>query len=310
MVMRRTFAVLVALVAAAYIVRLATIMPYYGTDLDPIRYGARLLLRGGNPYEAIGPGRAVPWNYPLLYPMPALMLGMPFAALSLIAARAVFVGLLSGTCAYAVTRKSWVPALVFASASWWSAVGLAQWSPGLLAAVYAPALGFLIAAKPNVGLAVIWSAKTKRDALTLCSGALALTIAGFVIWPGWLPNWLGAIRDQPQIYPLIADWRHGGPLLLLAASRWREPRARLLLALALVPINPALYEGVLLFAVPTTVVEGAVLALCSWFVEPLGANGSAMLVAMMLPTLAILMRAHVVKKVYTWDRSVDVSRRL
>lgn len=305
---RAIVACAVACIAAAYVVRLAHVMPWYGTDLDPIRAGARIAIHGGDPYDLIGPGRAVPWNFRLLYPGPALVVALPLVALPIVAARAVFVFVLSAALAYGMTRRAWWPLFVFASASWWDAVGLAQWSPGLLAACSLPWLGFIVAAKPNVGLAVIAGARSRRDLIVMVAGILLLTAASFALAPHWLAGWSTAIRDAPHIRPLILEWRYGGPLLLLAALWWRDPRARLLFTLAIVPMNPALYEGVLLFAIPSRAIQAAILALASWFVTPLTAewlrpgaayleatraSAHAMLVLMFLPALiSVAIHAH------------------
>jgi len=296
---RLAFAVLIASLGAAYVVRLAIVMPYYGTDFDPVRFAARLVLHGENPYPLIGPGRPVFWNFRLLYPLPAALVAMPFLAIPIIAARALFVALTSGILAFVLTRKAWAFALVFLSASWWFAVGVAQWSPGLLAATSLPWLGFLVAAKPNIGLAVVAGASSRRAFIVLTSTALAITVLSFIVMPGWFASWRDATRDTPHIRPLAATFV--GPLLLLAALRWRRPEARLLLTLAVVPMNPGLYEGVLLFAVPASAIEATVLALGSWFVDPIsqsrfvtatgfGAIGQAMLVCMYLPALLFVLR--------------------
>jgi hypothetical protein len=224
---------------------------------------------------------------------------MPLVAVPIVAARALFVALTSGLLAFVLTRTAWWPALVFLSASWWFAVGVAQWSPGILAATSLPWLGFLIAAKPNIGLAVLASASSRRTFIVLAGMAAAVTLLSFIVMPNWFAAWRDATRDTPHIRPLAATF--GGPLLLLAALRWRRPEARLLLALALVPMNPGLYEGVLLFAVPASAIEASVLALASWFVDPIsqsklvtmsgfGAIGQAMLVCMYLPALIFVLR--------------------
>lgn len=299
MTRRLAFAALIASIAAAYVVRLAIVMPYYGTDFDPVRYAARLVIHGQNPYPLIGPTRSVFWNYRLLYPLPAVLVAMPFLAVPIVAARAFFVGLTSGVLAFVLTRKAWWPALVFLSASWWFAVGVAQWSPGMLAAASLPWLGFLIAVKPNIGLAVLASVSSRRAFVVLLGTAAAVTLLSFIVMPNWLGAWRDATRDAPHIRPLAATF--GGPLLLLAAFRWRRPEARLLLALALVPMNPGLYEGVLLFAVPMSAIEASVLALTSWFVDPMSQSGfvtmrgfagigQAMLVCMYLPALILVLR--------------------
>lgn len=73
----------------------------------------------------------------------------------------------------------------------------------------------------------------------------------------------------------------------------------------MVPLNPALYEGVLLFMVPQTATQALVLATSSWFVDPLTAMqvqpgawyvdgtraaGRSMLVCMFAPALVMTLR--------------------
>jgi hypothetical protein len=312
-------AFVVALVAAAYSVRLARVMPYYGTDFDPVRAAARLVIHHQDPYELIGPGRAIFWNYRVRYPMPAILLAIPFVIVPIVVARAVFVATTSGLLAFLITRHGWFRLFVFASASWWFAVGVAQWSPMMLAAMLAPALGFAVAAKPNLGLVVIAASRDQRSLLLAILGAGALVILSFLAMPSWFIEWRQIARDTPDVSPLIA--LTGGPLLLLAILKWRRPEARLLLAFALVPMNPGLYEGVLLFAIPRSMLQAALLATTSWFVDPLvamqvpagawyvestRATGRAMLLCMYLPALVMLLRRPNVGAVPEWvDRLVS-----
>jgi hypothetical protein len=258
-------------------------------------------MRGEDPYSLIGPGELHYWNFPLLYPLPAVIIAIPFVAIPLIVARAVFVALTSGALAYVVTRRDWWPLLVFASAPWMDAVALAQWSPAVLLAWYLPALGFLLAAKPNVGIAVLAGSRDRRSLATLLVAMAAITAVAFVAMPSWFQSWLHAVSGQPHIRSLAFSLL-GAPLLL-AALRWRRPEARLLLMLALVPQNPAIYEGVILFAVALRAREALVLATLSWMAEPLanalgpaatfadGAkhNAVAMLVCMYLPALVMVL---------------------
>jgi hypothetical protein len=65
----------IALVAVVLQARISQ-LPDLTTDLDPIRLGADLLLHGGDPYS-ICPGRAHYWAFPLLYPLPVVLLAMP-----------------------------------------------------------------------------------------------------------------------------------------------------------------------------------------------------------------------------------------
>lgn len=296
---RAAAATVIALVAVAYQLRLSTVQGDFGTDFDPIRLGARLLLHGQSPYQ-IGPSGRYVWPFPLLYPLPAVLLGVPFVALPLVAARCAFVGISAFTLAYVSTARAWWPLVATASASWWYAIGVAQWSPLLLAAWYVPAIGLVLAAKPNVGASVLAGRPTRAAFV----GCLAVAALSFTVRPTWFGEWLGAIRGQPHIQPMIATWL--GLPLLLAVLRWRQPEARLLLALSIVPINPAFYDGLLLFAIPQTVREALALATLSWFVEPVTAHfaGSAdyvtrthvaaiaMTALMFLPCLAMLFRPH------------------
>ncbi|HET9799734.1 MAG TPA: hypothetical protein VFP90_17175, partial [Gemmatimonadaceae bacterium] len=40
-------------------------------DIEQFWFAARTLLHGGEPYAAIGPGRAFQYPWPLVYPLPA-----------------------------------------------------------------------------------------------------------------------------------------------------------------------------------------------------------------------------------------------
>jgi hypothetical protein len=276
-------------------------MPHFGTDFDPVRLGARLLWRGESPYQ-IGPGARYYWNFPLLYPMPAVLLAAPLNGLALLAERATFVFVAAATLGYVSTRRQWWPLLAFASASFLHAASFAQWSPLLLAAWYAPALAFVLMAKPNVGGAVLVRAESWRVLAVSAAGCASILALSFIFRPTWFGEWIGSIRGQEHIRPFIVSWL-GAPLLL-AVLRWRRPEARLLLALAVLPQNPTIYDALLLFAVADTPREALVLATLSWFVEPLVvalhpgasfASGAhawavALLTLMYLPALVMVLR--------------------
>jgi hypothetical protein len=292
---RVAFAFTVAAVAGLAVLLLAPSRLPYFTDFDPIRIASGYILHGRDPYAAIGPGREVPWNFRLLYPLPAVLIALPFHVLPYPYAPALFAALASGTLAALIFGRP-ATVMVFLSASWITAVMTAQWSPAILAASSLPWLGFVLAAKPNIGAAIFASARSWREAAILAATALLITIATFVVQPHWLSNWREAIRDTPHIRPLVASWL-GAPLLL-AALRWRDPRARLLLALAVVPMNPALYEGVLLFAIPRSRWGASILVLGSWIAAIVtyrlpGTDfqgiGPAVIVCMYLPALAMVL---------------------
>ena len=292
----------IGLLAALYVVRLAFLMPHYGTDLDPIRFAARLLLRGDNPYETIGPTFKYFWNFRLLYPLPAVLLSFPLVAVPVVAARAVFVGAAGASLAFLITREKWWPLLVFASGPFWAAVGVAQWSPWLACAAISPFFGIVLAAKPNLGLAIMASSRTTRDFAIRAAAVTAICALSFLVMPGWIFDWLSAVRGSQHIRPLVTLL--GGPIILLLVFRWRRPEARLLLALVLIPQNPALYEGLLVLLIPRSAIEALFLATSSWFVEPLVdltgphttfvdsaiANGHALIILLYLPALAMVLR--------------------
>jgi hypothetical protein len=298
---RIAVAVGIGAIAALYQVRLSFLMPHFGTDFDPIRLGARLLWKGESPYQ-IGPGERYFWNFPLLYPLPAVLMAALLNGVNLIAERATFVFVGASTLAYVCTRRHWWPLLAFSSASFLHAASFAQWSPLLLAAWYVPALGFVLMAKPNVGSAVIAGAESRKALAVAVAGCAIILTASFIVRPMWLGEWLGSIRGQEHIRPFVLSWL-GAPLLL-AALRWRRPEARLLLALAVLPQNPTIYDALLLFTVAETLRQALMLATLSWFVEPLhdtfhpgatfasGAHawGMALLMLMYLPALVMVLR--------------------
>jgi hypothetical protein len=290
-------------VAAAFNVRLSLLMPHFGTDFDPVRFSARLLLHGEDPYATLGPGLKYFWNFRLLYPLPAVLCGIPFLAVPIVAARALFVGMSTALLAFLLTRSVWWPLLACASAPFWSAASYAQWSPWITSVAFAPVLGFVLAAKPNIGLAIVASAESKRQAAVMLIGMAIITGIAFIVMPRWPAAWLDAIRSAGHVRPLVSLM--GGWLLLLVALRWRQPEARLLLALAVLPQNPAIYEGLLLFLIPKTARQALVLATLSWFVEPaIGlagplstfaesarVTGYAMLGLMYLPAIVMLFQS-------------------
>ena len=224
------------------------------SDFGQVWFGARTLLAGGNPYEAIGPGRAFEWDYPLFYPVTALVAIAPLTWLPLRVAEALFAGVGAGLLAWGITRRELrnPQLLVFLSGAMIAAMQLAQWSAFLTAAALMPSLGFLFACKPTLGLAFLVAFPSRR-ALILAASFALVTVA---IWPWWVPSWVATLSELKHTAPVM---RPGGLLLLLAALKWRRPDARLLTALACVPQTFSLYDAVPLFLIVTTFEEGLVL---------------------------------------------------
>ena len=218
------------------------------SDVAQVWAGARALLHGQDPYEAVGPGRLFEWNFPLLYPMTAVMTLIPLAPVPLRLVDPLFVGLGFGLFTWAVTRRRpLTPALVgLVSVAALMTAQTSQWSMLLTGASLLPAFGWLLMAKPTIGLALFAAYPNWKAA----AGCIGLLILSLVAWPNWVTHWRATFATAPHVVAPVT--RLGGPLLLLALLKWRRPDARLLLALACVPQTTALYETIPLFLIPRT----------------------------------------------------------
>jgi hypothetical protein len=142
-----------------------------------------------------------------------------------------------------------------------TSVMIGQWSPLLAGAALTPALGGLLALKPQAAL--VWLAVTLSPSLLrriVVTGVLVSAVS-FAVDPDWLFAWLGVLGEVRHMESLF-DYAVAWPFLL-ALLRWRDPGARALLALFVVPINKSLYEWVPVFVAARTRAQMMVLALAS-----------------------------------------------
>lgn len=291
----------------------------HASDFAQVWYAARALLAGGNPYDIVGAGRTFQWPFPLLYPLTAVITAVPFAAIPLRWADAVWTVIGGGALLWALTRdRLWTPRLwVFASLAYFEAVHLAQWSPLLTAAALMPSLGFLLAAKPTLG-AALFAAFPSRGALV---GTFVIIAASIAIFPSWPAFWLRSLHATGHMSAPVMHLRAGGPLLLLALIKWRRPEARLVAALACVPQTTLLYEAVPLFLVVNRGYEGLGLAILTivaglWPVPPqtadynlsLWATGDVMVIGLYLPCLLVVLTRP--NHHESWDALVTQCRRM
>lgn len=141
-------------------------------------------------------------------------------------------------------------------------------------------------------------------------GAALFGAIAFALQPGWVGDWLDAIRRDNAIWVPTVPYRapitfFGGPLALLALIRWRRPEARLVAAMACVPQTLVLYEAVPLMLVPRTFWEAAVLTgtsyLGHWWVRvhlppvyhervSYALVGQAMIWSLYLPAVIMVLR--------------------
>jgi hypothetical protein len=235
--------------------------PAWPTDFDQLWFGARALIQGVSPYQVIGPGRDFAWDWPLFYPLPAVLVALPLAPLPAPAARVVFATLSGAVLAFAATRDNLRRLPLFLSASFLIAVWRTQWSPLLTAGFFIPALGALFVTKPNIGLAVLGGSADRRSAMVAGVGMGLLLAVSLVVLPSWPQEWLLAVKNAPHVRAPLT--RLGGPLLLLALLKWRRRDARVLLFLSALPHTPSLYDLLPLFVTARTRRQSAVLALLS-----------------------------------------------
>ncbi len=248
--------------------------PFPGHDLAPVLAGARALLRGADPYAAVGPGAPTPWPTPPLYPATTMLLTAPLAGLSLPVAAAVFVGLGFALATYALSREGLGALIPLFSYPAFMAVLTVQWSPYLVAAALLPWLSAIYAGKPTTGAAfwVGWPTRTAVAAgLVLLAASIALRPDWPLRWTHMLGHtlWAGAIwGDRPvSDYYLAPVARTAGFLLPLAWLKWRRPEARLLGALALIPQSLLWYEMLpLVSLVPQRTRERLAFAVGTWVV--------------------------------------------
>lgn len=260
------FAALGACLAGYILLTLNQSLPLGGIDFDQVWWAARCILEGSDPYDVVRPPR---FYFPLYYPLTSALLTLPLAPLDFRMARLAFVAVSGGVFGYAIGRhRPWLwpvflglPFILFATGGQWSAL--------LSAAVLLPWLGPLAVAKPNLGLAVLAGARTRRAALILVGGSLAIFLASLAVDPGWPLAWAEALRQSTHFRPLIL--RPGGFLMLLSLLRWRDPDARLLLALAVMPSTGLPYDLLPAILVAQNRRQAAVLTLLTqiaWVAAP------------------------------------------
>lgn len=285
--------------------------PGFTDDFEMVWRGARLLADGVNPYGFVEyHGERIYGGQPQLYPLPTLWLVSLAAWLPAHVAGGIVFGTGTAALTYAITRDGLWRLHFLLSGPYVVALSLGQFVPFVMVAALVPALGFLSLLKPSIGLAALARHMSLRAGLA-CAIVLAVSVA---TPPSWFVHWLrGGSASIQHVAPVTLLW--GGPLLLLAALRWRAPSGRMLLAMAVVPQSMFFYDLLMLWLIPRTRRESLVLTLTSsvgvvawitwsaWTGEPYYflAQPFAML-SCYLPALAILLRQPSEAVLPAWGR--------
>jgi hypothetical protein len=225
---------------------------------------------------------------------------MPLALLPLRWVDPLFVGLGFGLFTWAVTTKRLFPPALAGLVSIGAVMAMqtSQWSPLLTAAALTPGLGWLLIAKPTIGLPLFVAFPRWKTA----AGCAALFVVSLLVWPHWIGEWRATLVSAPHVVPPLV--RKAGPLVLLALFKWKRADARLLVALACVPHNTVLYETIPLFLIPQTWLEASglwTLALLAYVAQGMSgpypsqnaywASGAEWIVALLyVPCLLMVLR--------------------
>ena len=283
MLARVLFAVLIGIVSCIYVYHTHRLFLALGQPPDslPLWRGARILMSGGNPYD-LATWHATPrgetdlaaWKSvlePLYYPLPALLVWIPFSLGAFLTGSAAFCGIGAALFVFVISRGGLQRIWLCGGVPFIITLRFGQWSTWLIAAAMIPALAFLLPTKPNIGLPLFLS-RPSRTATVGCVAILLLSLAVMPGWPlGWYATVTGAFRQTvPHPIP-VTTFGGAGAICLLSLLRWRRPEARLIALMACVPQLPFWADQLALATVAETRREviwsllGGHLCFIAWF---------------------------------------------
>jgi hypothetical protein len=227
-------------------------MPNQHGEFDSLYEAAARLVRGENPYPL------APQSFP--YPLPAVLLAVPFTLIPPGLAGPAFDVLVGWALAFALWKYRGPYALLtLLSGAYLFAVAKGETTPLMVAASLIPPLGFLLAVKPNSSLP-LWIARPSWIGVLGVSLFLGFSL---LVLPSWPRDWWRALPPAgTQLVPPLL--RPFGFLLLLAALRWRLPEGRIILGMACIPQSTLPYELVSLALIPANRREMAIYLGGSW----------------------------------------------
>lgn len=225
-------------------------------DLCPIFYGIKHFIDGTSVYE----GHFFN-NAPMTaYPFTTMMSLYPFSFLPIEFVGPVFFSVSSALFAYALLfdGKHW-RILVLLSPAYIFSLHSIQFVPLLSSAFVLPFLLPLAAIKPQLGIVLFASGKWNLKLFILFGLFIVLS---FIIYPNWLTDWLfyGNLSRYKGTMPILQGF---GFLLLLSLLKLKDRRSRILAAMAVIP-QRLWYDQLMLFFIPQTISQLAVLLFGSW----------------------------------------------
>jgi hypothetical protein len=191
--------------------------------------GAHALVTGGDPYSLACVATAGKVN--ASYPLTTILAVLPFTVLGGWWGPIVLWSLVAGLLAWALLARGEVwRLLTLTSAPFLVSFMVLQWAPLILAVAFLPALLPLLLIKPHVGLPVLLTNLTWRRTI----GCVGFAAVSLMVSPTWPLRWLAQVGSFDGFVPVLTVLPVG-LILLTAALRWRSPRARFFLLMALVP---------------------------------------------------------------------------
>lgn len=225
------------------------IMLHLGLGAADFNYalrGAHNLLSGKDPYSASFQN----------YPLPGVIVGLPFLAVKPEVAGGLFFGISSGLLAFGLLRDGYARLLIFLAYPYWAAMITVQWAPLLMAGALLPSLLPLTLAKPQLGASIFLTYPTRRGVIA----SLLFLVLTFLIMPNWPLRWLSSVGNYPYYVPLFAPV---GWSLILAVWRRRDPDSHLLLLSCATPQH-WFYDSFILWLIPKTRQEILATVVLSW----------------------------------------------
>jgi hypothetical protein len=215
-------------------------------DFNYALRGAHNLLSGKDPYSASFQN----------YPLPAVIVGMPFLTVKPEVAGGLFFGISSGLLALGLLREGYTRLLVFLAYPYWAAMITVQWAPLLMASALLPWLLPVTLTKPPLGAPIFLTYPTRRGVI----GSVIFLGLTFLIMPNWPLRWLSSVGNYPYYVPLFVP---AGWSLILAAWRKRDPDSHLLLLSCATPQH-WFYDTFILWLIPKTRQEILATVVLSW----------------------------------------------